>query len=532
MGKKEVRMRILVTDSLAREGIEKLKEEGFNVTERKNLTEEELVEIIPGYVALIIRSSTKVTEKVINAASSLKVIGRAGTGVDNVDIEAATRKGIIVMNTPEGNTISAAEHTISMLLALSRNIPQANLSLKKGIWDRKRFMGTEVYGKTLGIIGLGRIGSNVAKRAQGLGMKVIAYDPFITREKAEEIGVTLCELDELLSQVDYLSIHTPLTGHTRGLIGDREFSLMKDGVRVINCARGGIIDEDALYRALKSGKVKGAALDVFEKEKPFGNPLLELDLVIATPHLGASTQEAQTRVAVEIATQVADALKRGKIRNAVNILAFPAHLKKKIGGYLSLTEKMGTLAAQLMEGNLREVEVFYKGELANYEVGPLTIALMKGLLGFVLKEDVNYVNATLLARERGIKISEAKTTEGKEYSSLVEVRFVGDGGELKIEGTVLEKKIPYIVRINDCSLEFVPEGHLLICTNVDKPGAVGKISTLLGNFGINIAGLRMGTTTPGKENLSVYTLDTSPTSEVMEALRNIEDVIKAKLVHL
>ncbi len=525
-------MKILVADSLAEEGIAKLKEKGFQTTERKNIEEKELIEIIPDYSALIIRSGTRVTEKVINAASNLKIIGRAGTGLDNVDIGAATRRGIIVMNTPESNTISAAEHTISMLLSLSRNIPQANFSLKKGVWDRKKFMGTEVYGKSLGIIGLGRIGSEVAKRAQGLGMKNIGYDPFTTKEKAEELGVTLCKLDKVLSCVDYLTIHAPLTEHTQELISDREFSLMKNGIRIINCARGGIIDENALYRALKEGKVKGAALDVFEKGKPFGSPLLELDSVIVTPHLGASTEEAQVRVAEEIAIQVADALKKNQVRNAVNILTFPPRLKKKIGGYLSLTEKMGNLAAQLMEGNLREVEVIYKGDLAEHETRPLTVALLKGLLGFVLKESVNYVNALFLAKERGIKISEVKTTQQEEYFNLVQLKVFSDSGELKIEGTALEKKIPYVVRINDYSLEFIPQGYLLICNNVDKPGAVGKISTLLGNFGINIAGLWMGTIIPGKENVSVYTLDTSLTSEVMKSLQNIEEVLKVKLVHL
>ena len=525
-------LKILITDTLAGEGIKKLKEEGFEVTERINIDESELVNIIPDYTALIIRSGTNVTEKVINAASTLKVIGRAGAGLDNVDVPVATRRGIIVMNTPEGNTISAAEHTISMLLSLSRNIPQAHLSLKKDVWDRKKFMGTEVYGKVLGIIGLGRIGSGVTKRAQGLGMEVMACDPFTTQEKAEEMDVTLHELDELLPRIDYLTVHTPLTEQTRCLIGDREFSLMKNGVRVINCARGGIIDEDALCRALESGKVKGAALDVFEKGKPFGSPLLKIDSVIVTPHLGASTEEAQVKVAVEIATQVTDALKRGKIRNAINIFTFPSYLRKKIGGYLSLMEKVGSLAAQLMEGNLAKVEVTYKGDLAEYDVKPLTITLLKGLLGFVLKESINYVNAPVLARERGIKVSEVKTTEREEYFSLVETKFFSDSGVLGIAGTVLEKKIPYVVRINNYSLEFVPQGHLLICTNVDKPGAVGKISTLLGNFEINIAGLRMGRAAPGKENVAVYSLDTPPAPEVMETLQSIGEVLKAKLVHL
>ncbi len=525
-------MKILVTDPLANEGITKLKQEGFQVDEKTGVDEDTLVKIIPRYDALIIRSGTRVTEKVINAAANLRIIGRAGTGLDNVDLDAATRKGIIVMNTPEGNTISAAEHTISMLLALSRNIPQANYSLKKGEWNRKKFMGTEVYGKTLGIIGLGRIGSEVARRAQALGMKVLAYDPFVSTEKAEEIGVTLCELDELLPQVDYLSIHTPLTENTKGLIGEKELSLIKEGARIINCARGGIIDEDALYRALIGGRIKGAALDVFEKGKPFGSPLLKLDSVIATPHLGASTEEAQVRVAIDIACQIADALKRGEIRNAVNIPSFPAHLKKKLGGYLSLVEKMGSLGAQLIKGQLKEVEVIYRGELSDYNVKPLTISLIKGLLAFILKETVNYINAPVLARERGIKVMESKTTEKREYSSLVEVKIVSEEHELRIEGTVLEGKIPYVVRIDNFSLEFIPQGYLLVCTNIDKPGAVGKISTILGKYGVNIAGLRMGRTAPGKENVSVYTLDSPPSLQAMEELCGLEEVLEAKLVHL
>ncbi len=313
-------MNILVSDPLAREGIERLKEEdGFEVTEAINLQKEELISIIAQYHALIVRSETKVTEEVINAATHLRVIARAGTGLDNIDVEAATKKGIIVMNSPEGNTISTAEYTISMLLALSRNIPQAHLSLKEKRWERKRFMGTEVYGKILGVVGLGRIGSEVAKRAQGLQMRVIAYDPFVSSEKAEEMGITLFELEELLPQVDYLTVHTPLTSDTKGMIGEREIGLMKKGAGIINCARGGIIEENALYKALKEGKIAGAALDVFEKGKPFDSPLLELDSIVLTPHLGACTKEAQKRVATVIASQVVDALKGGEVRNAVNL---------------------------------------------------------------------------------------------------------------------------------------------------------------------------------------------------------------------
>ncbi len=526
-------MRILVTDPLAKEGIERLRdEEGFEVREAIGLNEEELIKLIPEYDGLIIRSGTKVTKRVMDAAVNLKVIGRAGTGLDNVDIEAATKKGIIVMNTPEGNTVSAAEHAISMMLALSRNIPQANVSIKKGEWNRKKFMGSEVYGKTLGIIGLGRIGSEVAKRAQGLKMKIVAYDPFVSKEKAEELGITLLELDQLLPQVDYLTLHVPLTPQTKNLIGEREISLMKRGARIINCARGGIINEDALYQALKEGKIKGAALDVFEKGKPFDSPLLELDSVILTPHLGASTEEAQKRVATDIALQVIDALKNGKIRNAVNLPFISPQLEKKIGPYLSLSEKMGNLGAQLIEGHPKEVKITYRGELANFEVAPLTVAFIKGMLSFVLPETVNYVNALVFAEERGIRITEVKTSDGEGFRNLISAAILTDKGKKKIGGTIFEGKIPHIVRIDTYSLDFIPQGDLLICSNVDKPGAVGKIGTILGRYQINISGLRMGRRAPGGKNVSVYSLDSSPPSEAIRDLLKIKEVLTVKLVRL
>jgi len=525
-------MKILITDPLAEEGIERLRcEEGFEVRKKVGLKEEELINLIADYHALIIRSETKVTARVIEAARNLKVIGRAGTGVDNIDIESATKKGIVVMNAPEGNTISAAEHTISMMLALSRNIPQANASLKRGEWDRKKFMGTEVYGKTLGIIGLGRIGREVARRAQGLKMRVVAYDPFISKEKAEEMGVCLLSLEELLPQVDFLSIHTPLTSQTRGLIGEREISLMKRGVRIINCARGGIIQEDALYQALKAGKIKGAALDVFEKGKPFDSPLLKLDSVILTPHLGASTEEAQKRVAMDIATQVIDFLKYGRIRNAVNFPAISSQVQEKITPYLSLAERIGNLEAQLVEGHPIQVEVIYRGELASFEVTPLTRALIKGMLSFALPE-VNYVNASILARERGIKVVETKTLEAEDFTNLISVKLLTDKEKKRIDGTVFEGKVPHIVRIDDYSLDFVPQGDFLICANVDRPGVVGKIGTLLGSYQVNISGLRMGRKTPGGKNVSVYSLDNSPPPEAVKDLLKIKEILKVKVVHL
>jgi len=528
-------VKVLITDSLSEEGVKRLREEeGFEVKQAMGISGEELIKIIPEYEALVVRSETKVTEKVITVANKLKVIGRAGTGVDNIDVDAATKKGIIVMNTPEGNTISAAEHTISLILSLSRNIPQANASLKEGKWERKKFMGTEVYGKVLGIMGLGRIGSEVAKRAQGLKMKLIAYDPFISREKAEKLGVTLMGLDELLREVDYLSIHTPLTAKTKNLIGKREISLMKREARIINCARGGIINEKALYEALKEGKIKGAALDVFEEGKPFDSPLLKLDSVILTPHLGASTCEAQKRVAIDIASQVIDFLKKGIVRYAVNVPIISPEAQKKLGDYLCLGEKIGELEAQLIEGHPKELEITYAGELIDLEIGFVTANVIKGFLKSFLPEEIiiNYVNALLLAKERGIKVVEIKNSEVEGFNGLISLRLVTDIQERKIEGTVFGKGISRIVSIDGYPLDFVPQGNFLISSNVDKPGAVGKIGTILGRFGVNIAGLRMGRKTPGSKNVSVYILDSFPPSQAIEELLKMEEILNARLVHL
>ncbi|UCG94406.1 MAG: phosphoglycerate dehydrogenase [Candidatus Aerophobus sp.] len=524
-------MKVLISDPLAREGADRLKEEdNIKVREAPGLSQEELIRTIPEYDALIVRSETKVTGEVIGAASRLKVIGRAGTGLDNIDITSATKRGIIVMNTPGGNTISAAEHTISMMLALSRNIPQAHFSLKSGEWNRKKFMGTEVYGKILGMVGLGRIGSEVAKRAQGLKMRTIAYDPFISKERAEQLGVTLMDLEDLLPEVDYLTVHTPLSSQTRNLIGEREIALMKKDARIINCARGGIIQEDALYQALKENRLKGAALDVFEKGKPFDSPLLKLDSVIFTPHLGASTKEAQKRVALDVVLQVIDVLKGGPLRNAVNILTTSAQLQKKIEPYLSLAEKMGDLEAQLAEGHPKEVMITYGGQFGGLELEPITVALLKGLLNSVY-DTVNYVNAPVLAKERGIKLVEIKTPHEAGFTNLVSLKLITDIEERRIDGTVFER-VPHIVRIDDYPLDFVPQGNLLICANVDKPGAVGRIATTLGRYQVNIGSLQMGRRNPGRKNVSVYGLDSSPSPEALRDLLKIKEVLEAKLVHL
>ena len=495
------------------------------------MNEEELIETIAEYHALVIRSETKVTQKVMEAALNLKVIGRAGVGVDGVDAEAATRKGVVVMNTPGGNTVSAAEHTISMILALCRNIHQAQAALEEGRWDRKKFEGTEVSGKTLGIIGLGRIGGEVAKRAQGLQMKVIACDPLISKQKAQELGISLFGLDELLPRVDCLSVHTPLTPQTRKLIGEKEISLMKKGARLVNCARGGIIDESALCRALEEGKLKGAALDVFEEDNPFGSPLMDLESVILTPHLGASTEEAQERVALDIASQLIDAFEEGEIRNAVNTSTASRQVRQKFGPYFTFAEEIGYFCAQLSRGHPTKLGIVLGGELADVEIRPFTVALVKGFLSFVAEGEVNFVNALALLKERGVEIQETKVSGGKGFTNLISATVVGDAGERRIDGTLFDG-IPHIVRIDDYALEFVPRGTFLICANEDRPGVVGKIAGTLGDYGVNIAGLQMGRKSPGGQNVSVYSVDSFVPRQALGEIRKIPEVTETRLVHL
>ncbi|MCM8762788.1 MAG: phosphoglycerate dehydrogenase, partial [Candidatus Omnitrophica bacterium] len=423
-------MKILVSDPLSEEGLKILKEvNDFQVDVKTGLKPEELKEAIKDYDALLVRSSTKVTKDIIAAANRLKIIGRAGVGLDNVDLEAATQKGIIVMNTPAGNTISTAEHTMSLILSLSRNIPQADASLKQGEWQRTKFMGVELYNKVLGIVGLGKIGSEVARRALAFGMKVLAYDPFLSREIAEGLGVEVVELDDLLKRSDFISVHTPLTDETRHMISDKQFALMKKGVKIINCARGGIIDEGALIKAIKEGRVSGAALDVFEKEPlPPDSELLKLNNVVLTPHLGASTEEAQVNVAVEIAEVVRDALLGKGIRNAANYPSVDPESYKMLKPYIELSEKMGGFGCQLSEGRIQEVKITYTGEISQQDVSPLVLALVKGLLTPILQDTVNFINALRLAKERGIRIEEVRLSKEEEFVNLISLEIKTDKG--------------------------------------------------------------------------------------------------------
>jgi len=540
----EGRKRVIITDDLSEEGIRKLREFA-DVEVALNLSKEELQARIADYDALVIRSGTKVTKEIIDAGSTgrLKVIGRAGVGVDNVAVDAATEKGIIVVNAPEANTISAAEHTIAMMLSLARQIPSANRSLKSGKWDRKKHMGVEVNGKVLGIVGLGRVGSEVAKRAKGLGMKIVAYDPFITEEKAKELGITLTTLQETLKLADFITLHTPLTKDTRHLIGEKEFALMRDGVRVINCARGGILDEKALHVAMKCGKVAGAALDVFEQEPPEDRELVELECVVVTPHLGASTTEAQEAAALVIAEEVIAALQNRLVKNAVNMFYIEEGIFDVIKPYLGLGEKLGLLSAQLVPkpGRIEEFEVSYEGELGLAEVGigkntrMITRAILRSFLS-LYTDGVNYVNAEALARKFGIKVAERKTVEIANFCSLISITTTTrtNGGMKKrtVAGTLFGKDDPRIVQLNGYRVDAVPAGYMLICSFIDKPRVIGPVCMILGNKGINIAGMQVGRAKVGGDAVMVINVDSPVDEQSMAEIRHVEHIADVTLVKL
>ncbi len=527
--------KILMTYSNT-EGLEKLlNHPDFQIDIKPKPTQEQLAQFISNYDGLLIRSEVKVTKEVLDSGKNLKLIVRAGTGVDNIDIPYATQKGVVVMNIPGGNTISAAEHTIGLLLALSRNIPQAYSSLKKGQWNREKFVGTELQGKIIGIIGLGRIGKEVAKRCQSFEMKVIAYDPFISEEYAKTINVELKSLKEVLAMSDYISIHTPKTEQTKNLINENAIAKMKQGVRIINCARGGIIDEKALISALKSGHIKGAALDVFEKEPLPGDSLLldqSLENLILTPHLGASTEEAQIKIAQESAELIIDFFTKGIIKNAVNMPNVDIETYNKIKPYLQLNEAIGLLESQLIEGGIQEVEITYSGEITDVNTNILTHALLKGLLTPILDIKVNFVNAGYIAKERGIKVKETKTKETIDYTSLVGVKVNTDKEKLSISGTIFFHQFPRIVSIKGLDVDIQPEGCMIILENIDRPGIIGKVGTLLGENNINIARMQVGREKVGGEAITVINIDNYVSDEILRKISKINGVTKVKFVQL
>jgi D-3-phosphoglycerate dehydrogenase / 2-oxoglutarate reductase len=525
--------RVLVSDSMAAEVLEILNNApGIKAEAITNLKPEELKAIIKNYDALIVRSSTKATAEIIEAATKLAAIGRAGAGVDNIDIPAASKRGIVVMNTPGGNTVTTAEHAIAMMLSLARRIPQATASMKAGRWEKSKFMGNEFCNKTLGIIGLGRVGAIVADRAQGLKMSVIAHDPFISPDVAEQLGITLVSLDEIYKKSDFITVHSPLSKETKNLLDPPAFAKMKKGVFLIHCARGGIVNEKALYDALVSGRVAGAAIDVFEEEPTKNMELIALDNVICTPHLGASTDEAQTNVAIAIAQQIAAYFATGEIKGAVNFPSVSAELMAVIRPYLDLAEKLGTFHSQLITGALQKVNIEYSGEILNHNVAPITISLLKGLLEPILLETVNYINAPVIAKERGIKIVESKSSEVKDYTNMITLTVKTSKETSTTAGALFGKHDPRIVRINEFFVEIVPEGHMLAVSNDDQPGVIGNLGTTLGKNKVNIARLHLSRDPEAKRALVILNTDSAAPENVLDKLRKLPHVISVKPIKM
>lgn len=519
-------MKVLISDNLGEVGVQMFYDaEGIDVDVNTGLEPEELKEIIGNYEGLVIRSATKVTKEILESATRLKVVGRAGIGLDNVDIPEATKRGVVVMNTPTGNVITTAEHAIAMMMSLTRNIPAGTASLKEGRWEKKKLQGREVFEKTMGVIGYGKIGSIVADRARGLKMRVVIYDPFVTPEKIQNDGFEPMTLEALYQHADYITIHVPKMKTTQGLLNKAAFDQMKEGVMIINCARGGVINEADLYDAIVSGKVAKAALDVFETEPPQkDNPLLGLDQVICTPHLGASTKEAQTNVAVMVADQMIQYLTKGTIINAVNVPSVTGEALQKVGPYIKLAEMVGALQAQLIHGAPKEVEVQYFGNFKGIDLSPVTTALLKGLLTPMVKDLVNFVNAHVMANDRGIKVSETTIPSHKEYTSLINVKIVTTKGENLVAGTVFGINDVRIVRINTFRLELIPLGHMALIYNRDIPGSIGEIGTTLGMHKINISRMQVGQEEGGQRNIIFLCTDSPMSEDVLGELRALETV--------
>lgn len=527
--------KVLVTDDVSESGLQPLRDAGLVVEKRIKLAPEDLLKAVTNCEGLVVRSETKVTAEVMDAAGNLRVIGRAGVGVDNIDVSAATARGIVVMNAPDGNTITTAEHTIALLVALARNVPQANTSVKAAKWERKRFIGAELQGKTLGIVGLGRIGRAVAARARGFGMKIVAHDPFLAPEQAGELEIESAALDEVLARADFLTVHTPLTTETRGIIGREAFAKMKTGARVINCARGGLIDETALLEALTMNKIAGAALDVFEQEPPApDHPLLGLEQVIVTPHLGASTTEAQEGVAFTVAEQMRDFLLSGTLRGAVNVPALGARELAVLQPYLALAEGLGRIQAQLIDSAVREVRIDFAGELVEIDAAPVTRAFLMGLLRDVSAR-VNIVNAFLIAEERRIAVK-TSYVRAPDAPQAIRTVVVSGSGEQSVSGTVFAtaggNREGRITQINDFRIEAIPRGHMLVMHNRDVPGVIGRIGTVLGDEGVNISAFQLGRRERGGEAMAVIEVDSAVGEQTLDTLRAMNDILMVKEIRL
>ncbi len=526
-------MRVLVSDSLSERGIEILKKAGLKVDIKTGLSPDELIQTIPDYDGLVIRSGTKVTRDVVAAAKNLKVIGRAGSGLDNVDIDAATKRGIVVMNTPGGNTVTTAEHSFALMVSMARKIPQACASTKAGKWEKKKFMGIELFNKTLGIIGVGQIGSHVAKLAQGMMMNVIAYDAYLSPENAEKMGIEPVDLDTLFARADIITLHTPLTEETRHLIDAAALKKMKQGVQIINCARGGIINEDDLFQALQSGKVGAAAMDVFEKEPVDpAHPLLTLENFICTPHLGAATKEAQENVALAIAEQLVDFLLHDVVRFAANLPSVTPDLLPKLQPYIELAEKVGSFIGQTGESGVEEVTITYSGGAADIESAPILIAALKGLLSPILEEPVNAVNARGIAKERGIVIKEQKRSDSGNFSSLLSISVKAGDKKRSVTGAIFNKTEPRIVEIDGMSLEVIPYGNMLYFFNEDQPGVIGSLGQLLAKNKINISRMQLGREKAGGKAISVVGVDSVLPQKLLNEIKTLPHILAVKQIKM
>jgi D-3-phosphoglycerate dehydrogenase len=524
-------MKVLIADPVSEEGIDILRPHA-QVDVKTGLGPEELISIIGDYEALVVRSQTQVTARVIEAGKKLQVIGRAGVGIDNIDVDRATRQGIVVVNAPTGNTISAAEHTIALMLALARHIPQANTVLKSGVWRRSDFMGTEVRGKTLGIIGLGNVGSEVARRARGLEMKLLGYDPFISVDQARKLEVELVPLEQLLRESDFITLHIPRTETTKGLIGAKELALVKPTARIINCARGGLINEKTLAKAVKEGHIAGAAIDVFSKEPTTESALFESDNIIVTPHLGASTTEAQAMAARDVALQIVDVFNGRPARYSVNAPFIPAETLSVLAPFMQVASLTGKLVSQLAEGQLNTIQIKYEGEISNYDTNALKAAALGGLLEEVSEERINLVNASIIAAKRGLAVVEQKEAACENYASLITVEATTSAGATTVAGTAMRGE-PHIVRINNYWIDIIPTGgYFLFSDHRDRPGLIGAVGKIAGDVDINISSMHVSRLKLRGQALMILALDEPLPDEQLQQILSIPDVSTAKLVRL
>ncbi len=522
-------MKVLVTDNMSPVAAEILAEGGkIEVDVKSGLSPDELKQIVGQYHGMAVRGATKVTADVLDVAENLKVVGRAGTGLDNVDIPAATERGVVVMNTPGGNSVTTAEHTLTMMMALARNVPQAHSSMKAGLWEKKKFGGTEVYNKTIGVVGLGQIGSIVADRAAGLGMNVIGFDPVLSEERAKEMGVRLSSLDEIFREADFITLHVPLTDQTRGIICAENIAKMKDGVRIINCSRGLVINDNDLADAIESGKVAGAAVDVYPVEPPENRRLVDLDKVICTPHLGASTKEAQVNVAVAVANQIRDYLLDGTIRNAVNAPAVSGEALVILKPYLDLSRRLGLFLGQMVESGITAVEAQYAGAAADLAFSPMTTSFLTGLLTPSMQEDVNQVNAPAVAKNRGITVSETRLGRSEDFLSLLRYKLVTEAREYVVDGTLFGRSEPRMVRYGNYRGEFDLSGNLILVKAVDKPGVIGGVGSTLGTRGVNISHLQFARKDEGGEALIFLNTDSKAEDTALDSLKALDNILDVR----